>query len=77
MTGKRCPWGFLAADKGISLRLVQKTPGFKCLSSSELETPEFPKQDQVLLKEDDTLVVKPFDVCVGPVNPGSGALDVD
>lgn len=37
-------------------------PGFKYLSNSELETPEFPKQDQVLLKDDDSQLVNLFGV---------------
>lgn len=48
--------------------------GFKYLSNSELETLEFPKQDQVLLKDGDTQVVSLFGAFVGPVSSGSGAL---
>ena len=49
-------------------------PGFKYLTNLELVTPEFLKQRQVLLKDDDTQGVNLFGVFVGPVSSGSGAL---
>lgn len=49
-------------------------PGFKYLTNLELVTPEFLKQRQVLLKDDDTQGANLFGVFVGPVSSGSGAL---